>query len=998
MNSPAPPQLFQSIIKKPMEFPPNSIEAIRPVAVKRRRCLAKRLGSIDPWRLMLALKSGLLAECTWALDAISILLADNSTVIYFNLDHLPGLLNVLVDHYRCFLNKIFNLAKDMELGKSLDLNKDSANDDQNLDSKDIFSLEGKTNLLDTTNFTYKTRCQKKVEIQYDEALFLIDPQCSWDTYEDFEVSTEHWQKGGGDITSHIQTCFAEDTNKVMFNRNLESKVDKTTNVKNTVENKSNFFKSSLLYKGEPVVVLKKFNFSANKVNEFLNVDPDIKAEGNPTVISSTSAVEEMMDVSDDKTNPETANTESSNLAKIESDCIKSYCSLAETNSEKACAKSTDNSNEISSEEVCVKSTDNSMEICSEEVCLKSTDNANELNSEDLCLKLADNSKEISSVDACTKPADHSKEICSEEVCVKSASNSKTIRSEEEHVKSVDMSNENSSEQVCFKSNDNYNKTNSEELCVKSSDNSNTNKSEEVCAKSSENSNTTKSEEICIKSSENSNKFKSEEVCVKSTDNSDKNSSVNHVNCDDDQTKTCSKSSEDKTDVAKSNSVSCIISNEGLVEACCEKDNLVHSNDDGSKLPLLSSDSNEPELHNKCDIDEISIKEFKTKNCDEITDSVKSTAEFKENSPRLRGSLSSRKRFLCEDLEDEAYCFDQPALCVMNDSQEMLSRRCVCVSTIIRNLSFVPGNDLIISKNPGVLVLLGRLLLLHHEHKPAKNAYHKYEKEVDANTSWKESCTSLKDKQEWWWSTLNVLRDNTLVILSNISGHLDLSPFPEEVSLPILDGLLHWVVCPSSYAQDPLPSRSPSSVLSPQRLCLETLCKLSVLSNNVDLMIATPPWSRIENLLSLLTKSLSSGQDQIMREFALILLSNISQADSVAARTIAEQSCCISYLIAFIEEAEANAFQIASSQGTKKLRDKPELMGTTPGMVQRAANTLKNLALVPENRGLFMRYQPQLLNLVMSQVMDQELAAVIADVLFYCSDDVMGEIFNHLPAL
>ncbi|GIY07856.1 trithorax group protein osa [Caerostris extrusa] len=391
-------------------------------------------------------------------------------------------------------------------------------------------------------------------------------------------------------------------------------------------------------------------------------------------------------------------------------------------------------------------------------------------------------------------------------------------------------------------------------------------------------------------------------------------------------------------------------------------------------------------------------ENEAKTCDKIAENVgtfKSNKDVSENS-RLRGSLSSRKRFLCEALEDEAYCFDEPALCVISDSQEMLSRRCVCVSTILRNLSFVPGNDSIMCKNPGILLLLGRLLLLHHEHKPAKNAYHRYEKEVDGNSTWNESCISLKDEHEWWWGTLNVLRDNTLVILSNISSHLDLSPFPEEVSLPILDGLLHWVVCPSSYAQDPLPSRSPSSVLSPQRLCLETLCKLSVLSSNVDLIIATPPWSRIEDLLAFLTKCLSHGHDQIMREFAVVLLSNISQTDIVAARTIADQSCCISYLIAFIEEAEANAFQIASSQGTKKLRDKPELMGTTPGMVQRAANTLKNLALVPENRVLFMRYQSQLLSLAMSQVMDQELSAIIADVLFYCFEDEMGESFSHLP--
>ncbi|PRD31026.1 UNVERIFIED_CONTAM: osa [Trichonephila clavipes] len=741
-NATPAPQPLPTVVKKPLEFPPNTVEAVRPVAVRRRRCPAKRLGPVDPWRLMLALKSGLLAESTWALDTIAILLADNSTVVYFNLEHLPGLLNVLVDHYRCFLNKIFNLAKDMELGKAATIDKKVTSSQGYLGSSDIFNLEDKMKILDDPNFTYRTRCKKKIEIQYDEALFLIDPQRSWDVYEDFDVSSEHWLKGGGDITAHIQTCFAENTKNVKFFRELNSEKTKDTNENHVIKNKSNVWKSSLLYKGEPIVVLKKFNFNENKATAPGFSESEVDADDICSSNSNSSNFDKKMDMSDKKED-------------IEKDSMDSNDSSGETSNKDA-----------------------------------------------------------------------------------------------------------------------------------------------------------------------------------------------------------SKSESSVSDVVE------------------------------DEVQIIEIDSEKPQ-----------IVENKNENCDEMKESVEtSKSDNKEvpvNTSRLRGSLSSRKRFLCEDLEDEAYCYDQPALCVMSDSQEMLSRRCVCVSTILRNLSFVPGNDVIMSKNPGVLVLLGRLLLLHHEHKPAKNAYHKYEKEADGN-SWDESCISLKEDNEWWWSTLNVLRDNTLVILSNISGHLDLSPFPEEVSLPILDGLLHWVVCPSSYAQDPLPSRTPSSVLSPQRLCLETLCKLSVLSNNVDLIIATPPWSRIENLLTFLTKSLSLGQDQIMREFAVILLSNISETDTVAARTIAEQSCCISYLIAFIEEAEANAFQIASSQGTKKLRDKPELMGTTPGMVQRAANTLKNLALVPENRVLFMRYQPQLLSLVMSQVMDQELSTIIADVLFYCSDDDAMDICNHLP--
>lgn len=65
---------------------------------------------------MMALKSGLLGESTWALDVLAILVHDDATVLYFGLSHLPGLLEVLMDHYRRCLNLIFDLSGDLEVG------------------------------------------------------------------------------------------------------------------------------------------------------------------------------------------------------------------------------------------------------------------------------------------------------------------------------------------------------------------------------------------------------------------------------------------------------------------------------------------------------------------------------------------------------------------------------------------------------------------------------------------------------------------------------------------------------------------------------------------------------------------------------------------------------------------------------------------------------------------------------------------------------------------
>lgn len=56
---------------------------------------------------MMSLRSGLLAESCWALDTLNILLFDDVSVAYFGLQHMPGLLDVLLEHFRKALDDMF---------------------------------------------------------------------------------------------------------------------------------------------------------------------------------------------------------------------------------------------------------------------------------------------------------------------------------------------------------------------------------------------------------------------------------------------------------------------------------------------------------------------------------------------------------------------------------------------------------------------------------------------------------------------------------------------------------------------------------------------------------------------------------------------------------------------------------------------------------------------------------------------------------------------------
>lgn len=351
-------------------------------------------------------------------------------------------------------------------------------------------------------------------------------------------------------------------------------------------------------------------------------------------------------------------------------------------------------------------------------------------------------------------------------------------------------------------------------------------------------------------------------------------------------------------------------------------------------------------------------------------------EQKENGKYLfsiNPDLQSRRNI--KILEDEPHSKDETPLSTLSDWQDSLARRCICISNIVRSLSFVPGNDLEMSKHPGLLLLLGRLVLLHHRHPERKQAPVTYEKEEEEDEG--VSC----ERDEWWWDCLEVLRENCLVTLANISGQLDLSIYPESICLPLLDGLLHWAVCPSAEALDPFPTLGPHGSLSPQRLVLETLSKLSIQDNNVDLILATPPFSRLEKLYGSLVRLVGERKVAVCREMAVVLLANLAQGDSLAARAIAVQKGSVGNLLGFLEDSLAATQYQQSQSSLLQMQGAAQFEPTSVDMMRRAARALHALAKVEENHSEFTLYESRLLDISVSPLMNSLVSQVICDVLF-----------------
>lgn len=352
--------------------------------------------------------------------------------------------------------------------------------------------------------------------------------------------------------------------------------------------------------------------------------------------------------------------------------------------------------------------------------------------------------------------------------------------------------------------------------------------------------------------------------------------------------------------------------------------------------------------------------------------------------QVRDPAGVLRRRRIEDYEDECYTRDEPSLNLVDETRDSLARRCIALSNILRGLTFVPGNEAEFSRSSAFLSLAGKLLLLHHEHAPRAARARAYERAARDEADAAACCSSLKGAAEWWWDTLAALREDALVCCANIAGGLELQQQPEAVARPLLDGLLHWAVCPAAVAGDAPPAAGAASPLSPRRLALEALCKLCVQDGNVDLVVATPPRSRVAALCAGLARDLCRPERPVVREFAVNLLHYLAGAGAGAAREVALHGPAVAALVAFIERAEHAALGVANQHGVAALRDNPDAMGTSLDMLRRAAATLLRLAERPENRALIRRHERRLLSLVMSQILDQKVAHELADVLFHCT--------------
>ncbi|GMR54018.1 hypothetical protein PMAYCL1PPCAC_24213 [Pristionchus mayeri] len=317
----------------------------------------------------------------------------------------------------------------------------------------------------------------------------------------------------------------------------------------------------------------------------------------------------------------------------------------------------------------------------------------------------------------------------------------------------------------------------------------------------------------------------------------------------------------------------------------------------------------------------------------------------------------------------------------------LTHRALALSNIIRGFSFCHGNEQTLAAHPELLRILGKFLKLCVNERLVKKV--KAPKPEDSTPSHPSSLLDSPDSSSAVLQEVAVqLREDSFTVLAHLSVVLDLYEMDSSVSYPIMDGLVHWAVSATAEATDNLLH----GIISPRDYALEALCKLCVLERNVDLLLSTGPWPRTERLVKVLTRLLPMHEESHHREFAIVILNAMCLGSEAVCWTTAVETNAIHHLLNFIEISDHNMHTVMQSHGMGALRDNPEMMGTSVGMLRRAASIIKMLTKVSDAYKTYSKYQSKLIQFTMSQLMDSRVAGMIAESLYEIqqSEGVMGE--------
>lgn len=100
-------------------------------------------------------------------------------------------------------------------------------------------------------------------------------------------------------------------------------------------------------------------------------------------------------------------------------------------------------------------------------------------------------------------------------------------------------------------------------------------------------------------------------------------------------------------------------------------------------------------------------------CDNV--SLNAVEDFNNNSPSKHKTPRIQKHDIISEYVDETVSHKDVCFVSITETQDGMGRKCISLSNILRNLTFIYGNEEEFANNQSFLMLVGKLLLLHHTH-------------------------------------------------------------------------------------------------------------------------------------------------------------------------------------------------------------------------------------------------------------------------------------------
>lgn len=877
-------------------FPPGCVEAIQPSFANFKEKMCQDVGVIEAWKVVMALKSGLLAESTWALNALTILLHDQNTIRQIVLHQLPGLLHTVIEHYRCSLNELFTIKKnhaEPESHKSDKLSSENHLSRYGLDAvskhkANCFvksTMDGKYIPAPPNVQSPFNRRPIKMSIESDASASLRE--FVWDE-EDKELANERL---------HIISSFSGNSVFEFANNN-------NVPAPNSIDAEDHAAEVTL----EDMLSIHSNNrcLSPNMLDDFENDDPcfmkslpvaDIKKVKETTnflkeieSFSSTNKTDSLFAPKDDK-----ASHIQSCLDRVSWKCdvvlLEDEATGFPGNSGLLIPYSKGGRYFLSSggEHIFPK---------------KLKEKESELVSRILCLS--------NLIRGLSCALYNHVDLCTHEDFLKTLAGT-LLQCHKHRVRHFNYKKAPvfmSSYKTLFARGQTTNQVEEMEVVNSSQEDS----TEEEVSKSEEST-----AEV-----DNVTEISTKGGCKRISSATPQDLQINGISSD--------SMRSDDDDSSHENNIQMDVVDKKKLKAAKKK-----TSKDGEKIP--NGDK------------KVSKNDVKKDKCvAEVNGQCVTKKQLRSQNNSVESEMTAQK------IENNTVTSTSSGLQIkdQNDNKEQQCTTDKNSDIRIQN----PAHD-----NSSKISLSSTVL--HDSISDQEDDYGFY-------------------NHPWWWECVRQVREDSLITLANLSTSMNFSQFTNENAMyTIIDACLHWSVCSSADAQDPFPSNSLRTILSPQSLSIEILTKLSMKEANVDLILATRPYRRLEKLFKKLTIMVGNRKDQMLREFAIVLLSNFSAVES-ASRAIALQSGAISNLLSFLEECEEtglnNQRMFPAGQDLN--------CGTISYMMQRCALTLLRLARINENRPLFLKHNLRLLSLSMAVLLGRPVLSILSSVLY--------ELNNELP--